>query len=333
LALSKSLGLHTLTDDPKRDAALQKNIDGIRVDFGTAGEATEILTNSFRITKVPEVICQFKIEISSIPSKTIANRTIKSRKITGRKEFKAIWHALCSHAPFDKPFWAVSENNEFLWSVVDLKTDSPGVDYRTIREIHYTRPNGEPEILDYVKFTRDTIVNFKGNCEDLAGTADKPEILNDNAQILNAFFSRYASFNENLVPGGANRFFLKQSAGSMNTAMEARLGYKLSCRPGGPQNLDLLLNVNTTTGSFLKDISVPALLKAIPGDNDFYRDVFDGVQVKAAYGPQHKLRTITSFGRAASVESFKDASGKEITVQQHFSTGESSVFCNRIIAN
>lgn len=286
---------------------------GLRVDFGSAGEKYEVLTNSFQLVNIPKLIFQYKIEISSASSE----RSEGKKRQIGRKEYKAIWHALKAIPPFDQPLWVVSENDEFFWAVRDLKVDSKDVRYYTTPQIHYKRPNGEDAAVDCIRLTQDMKIEFTGNTEDLVGT----HIFTDRAATLNVFLSRYAFFSDELIQAGANRFFLKHSPTSMNQALEARLGYKLSTRAGGPQNCGLLANVNTTTSLFLKEIPIPVLLKALP-DRESWNNIFYGVQVTANYGPQKKLRSITSFGRAANVESFSNPSGKVMTVEEYFKTSK-----------
>ena len=260
----------------------EKHKLGHRIAYGTRNDrllvkdqkqAPTVLTNYVKITKRPEFVYVYKLEIVR---NTDMNR--KVHLIKNRVEKKAIFDQLKRQDDYDEleTRGGYATDHDLIWAVKPLFADANG-------EISTPPPTGtfnanHPHTDQLILFERVTIhylkcINALQSPLDLLRNSEQSADGADDGAILirgfNAFMTQHARDNmatQQYTSTAANRFFLTQGShvwhldGPRPRALRAFRAFSVSTRPGVK---DMLLNIHVGASPFLENVSVQQLIQRL----------------------------------------------------------------------
>lgn len=252
------------------------------------------------------------------------------KEIAQRSEKSRVFSQLQSRPELQGIHWATDYT--LFWTLQKLPDTA-----LTISDIDYSKLSGRKYKLSYIEFT------FRQSLDLGSTAAELSKILVNRATgqgafdatdrgasmritALNALVSSYVGLaNDNIIPVGPNKFFLKNGWKSINSTLNTHRGYFTSIRPGSKT---ALLNVNLATSAFFNPISVAQYFRDLR-DPRTAMSTLKGLNVRIAYQREkfddeydpnleaNRHRVIAGFGLKPSIQTF-ELKGEPITVADYF---------------
>ena len=260
------------------------------------------------------------------------------RKPAQRSEKSRIFKALGNRPEFHDIQWAT--DYAILWTIRPL-----ALTHRaecTITNVEYIKLSGRKHRLDHITFrycgALDLVMDDQNASTMLLNQVAHPDSTRDadsgapmRITALNALISKRISENDELIPVGPNKFFVKGRWKSISEQLTIRPGYFTSIRPG---QSSVLLNINVATSAFYNSIRLARVFERYQQSLDEIdlkeaQAMLKGLTVWIAYErvphdqnydlnhPDHRHRIVAGFGATPHSQTF-ELEGQTTTVAAYF---------------
>lgn len=259
------------------------------------------------------------------------------KKIAQRSEKARVFKQLRQRTELQSIRWAT--DYQLLWTLEKLPATS-----ETISDIEYPKLSGKKYCLKFVQFAFVKELSLGAIPSEatkmlinhtLPEKADEATEKGASMRItaLNAFVSDHVSLaNDNIIPVGPNKFFLKDGWTAMKTdpTLNITRGYFTSIRPGSKS---ALLNINVATSAFFNPMSIADYLSYFSQrDREKAQKLIKGLNIRIAYEREkhqdqdydpnleyNRHRIVAGWGLKPSEQTFEQK-GTTVTVAEYFDT-------------